>query len=151
MSFIEKDEERVKIEGLIFYEGQELIVNGLKEIENDEVEISLKAQISDTTYFEIEQEIENDEEEFKYKIVENNIVVYEYDIEIENEVDEELEVELKLKNLDSKYKISFEFKKVDNRTFIEVEVKLTGSDPIELLFEKVFNEEENKYIYKLVE
>ena len=96
---------------------QEYKITGVKEIEEDEVEIEIISKINDLNYVKVTQEIENGEQEFKYEVMNNGVIEYS-SIEIEKENDE-VEVELQL-GKDEENALIYKFERKDQVLEIEV-------------------------------
>lgn len=115
---IDDDEEVYDITGIVILDSVEYQVIGTTEIEEDELETTIKVLLENNHYFVIEQEKEEDEYEYVYKEYLNNKLVTEYEISYEIE-DNEIELVIEINSQETKGKIKA--KKKNDKLTLKVE------------------------------
>ena len=90
------DETEYLLEGIAIYDGIEYIIKGVKESEDDELELKLVIKLDEANYVSIEQEIENNETEYSYDVFSNRKKTFSISLDVEN--DTEFEIKIKTKN-----------------------------------------------------
>ena len=119
--------------GEVVYNNNSYELNGIKEVEKDEIEIKFTITLGNNKKVVIEQETENGEQEFSYTIYNNNVEIYNTSIavEIENGMikfeseyeknGQELELEIKQaeKNNNNKFYIEYEYNNQKTRIVVE--------------------------------
>ena len=149
----DEDEISTKLDGIMLMNDTEYTITGVKEIEEDEVEIEIVSKIDESNYVKVTQEIENDEQEFEYEVMKNGVVEYS-SIEIEKE-NNEVEVELQF-GKDEESATIYEFKQQvneDNSTKMEIEVYKGEDNLIEKIKVNTYidpetNQKINEYIFE---
>lgn len=116
------DEVSSKIEGILYMNEKEYRVLGQKEVEEAEVETSLKVYVDTNFYIEVNQEIELGENEYEFMYYQNNKKIQDFSIEIENGASSTF-VEIEEKNLNGQIDNSFEFELKNNIIYCEFETK----------------------------
>ena len=128
------DEVSTKISGIIKYHNNEFILEGKKEIENDEQEIELKMYLSAdlSKYIIVNQEVEHRENEYSYLYYDNNKIVQQFELSVETKQNKKV-VELEIAENNKVYEIEFTYK--NDQIFVEYEfnnqegtVEISSSD-----------------------
>ena len=126
-------EVATKLSGEVLYNNTTYALEGVKEVENDEIEIKFTITLENNKKVVIEQETENNEQEFSYTIYNGNTEVYStsFGVEIENGMvefeseyekdDKELELEIKQAEKNNNNKFYIEYEDNNQKTRITVE------------------------------
>ncbi len=115
------DEVSTIIKGIIKCDDKEYLVEGIKELEQDESEVELILYLDNDTYIKVEQEIEKRENEYSYSYYDHNILVEEYEISVEQKGSKKV-VELEL----IKDKIAYEFEFIYFKDYIKCEYEIAS-------------------------
>lgn len=142
------DEVRSAISGKMLHNGTEYAVEGIKEIEGDEYEISLTAKLDENNYVKIEQETETEETSFKYEIYENGVMTNSFELEIETEQDE-TEVELTTLKDGATEVFKFERELENGEEYIKVTTVKDGVQKVIQAY--VVNNSDGTVSYKIVD
>lgn len=126
-------EVATKLSGEVLYNSTTYALEGVKEVERDEIEIKFTITLENNKKVVIEQETENNEQEFSYTIYNGNTEIYStsFGVEVENGMIEfeseyekdgkELELEIKQaeKNNNNKFYIEYEDNNQKTRIIVE--------------------------------
>ncbi len=126
-------EVATKLSGEVLYNNTTYALEGVKEVEKDEIEIKFTITLENNKKVVIEQETENNEQEFSYTIYNGNTEVYNtsFGVEVENGMVEfeseyekdgkELELEIKQAEKNNNNKFYIEYEDNNQKTRITVE------------------------------
>lgn len=118
------DEVNIELSGIVIMDNVTYVMNGKKEVEDDESEMEFKISLDEENYVIIEQEFENDETEFGYSQYHNGKKIYETSIEYELDKNGKIEFEFEEKTQESKTKLKYEFiTKKDGNKYIIIKEK----------------------------
>lgn len=144
------DEVSSEIVGIIKTTDKELLLEGKKEVEPGEQEVTLRMYLNEnkSEYYEISQEIENKENEFSYSYFKNNQVLEEIEISVEeNNLGKFIEMEV----LEGTNEIELEFKYDEKFILVEYEINDYKGN-VEVYIEEKYNlykfNEKNITIYQ---
>ncbi len=151
----DEKESNSTFEGIMLIGDIEYVVNGEKEIEDDEYETTTRIFTSSESYIEIKQETEINENEYSYIFYENNRKIKELKQSIEIE-DNNKEMEIELKDFSTNISKELQFKYLNNYIYCEYEREINEEEvEIELkiyeyadYYEYHFNEDQIYKIYK---
>ena len=123
----DEDEIEVRLEGKMEYDGVEFILEGKREIEDDEEKITFRSYIDDANYVKTVYKTEDDEKKFKFEVVVDGKVVNRTDVKVEEEDDE---FKVKLSFIEGEAKGEYEFKREseDGEETIKIEYKTVDSE-----------------------
>lgn len=144
----ENDDEETEysVNGILSADNSIFLIEGKKELENDEYEFEFIAKIDNDNYVKFKQEIENDEQEFSYKIVKNGEVISQFALEIEVEDGNN---KIKLKTYEANKSIKFHKIVEENNTLIQITVEENGQKTRMKVHAKIDSiTGETIYIYK---
>ena len=129
----EQEEESI-LNGILLLNEVEYKMFGEKELEDDEMELSVRYSLNENTYVHVQQEIEKGEQEFEYEVYQAGRKVYEYSLEMERD-----EVELKVLDRSSalsRLELKFDRIRRDGRQLIRAKISENRNQEI-IFFEKV--------------
>lgn len=126
------DDEREiesELEGIMILDGCEYAVEGKRELEEDEAEVTFLARIDRNHYIKVKQEIEPDEQKFVYERIENGRCVSKSEIKIEQESDE-TEIELEFLEGETRGVYRFDRETENGKTEIKILADVNGSKTV---------------------
>lgn len=115
------DEVSSKLSGIIVCGNNQYIVEGIKEIEDDEQEIELKMYLSDdlSKFLIVNQEVEYHENEYSYVYYDNGKMIKTFEISVETKKNLKV-VELEIVENNNIYEIEFSYQ--NNSISVEYEI-----------------------------
>ncbi len=114
-------ESNFRLDGLVVCDGVEYTMTGIKEIEDDESEISFKIQKDAQNYVVIEHESEMNEKSYEYTQYRNGVQVFETEMEYEyNTKKDRLEVEFEKETSSNKESYKYFYVTRNNQPYVEV-------------------------------
>ena len=131
------EEEESRLNGILLLNEVEYKMFGEKELEGDEMELSVRYSLDDGTYVHVQQELERGEQEFEYEVYQGGRKIYEYSLEMEND-----EVELKVLDRNSnlsRLELKFDRIRRDGRQLIRAKILENRNQEI-IYFEKVVDD-----------
>lgn len=104
------DEVSSKLTGIIIFNNHEYLVEGIKEIEDDEQEIELKMYLSDdlSKFLIVNQEVEYHENEYSYSYYDNGRLIQKFEMSVESKNNHKV-VELEIIEDNSVYELEFSY------------------------------------------
>ena len=131
------EEEESRLNGILLLNEVEYKMFGEKELEGDEMELSVRYSLDDGTYVHVQQELERGEQEFEYEVYQGGRKIYEYSLEMEND-----EVELKVLDRNSnlsRLELKFDRIRRGGRQLIRAKILENRNQEI-IYFEKVVDD-----------
>ncbi len=138
-------EVSTKLSGEVVYNNTTYTLEGIKEVEKDEIEIKFTVNLENNKKIVIEQETENNEQEFSYTIFNGNTEIYStsFGVEIENGMIE-FETEYEQNNTELELEIKQAEKNNNNKFYVEYE---NNNQKTRITVEKIIENNTVKYIY----
>lgn len=118
---VEDDESEYELQGIMIADNLQYQLYGSKEIESNEVSVSLTAILSNNTWVKVSSERKSNKEEFEYEISDNGVITKTI-MEIEKN-DKQVEVELEYETENGKSKYRFRHLKEENQIRIQAKDK----------------------------
>ncbi len=104
------DEVSSKLTGIIVFNNHEYLVEGIKEIEDDEQEIELKMFLSEdlSKFLIVNQEVEYHENEYSYSYYDNGKLIQKFEMSVESKNNHKV-VELEIIQDNNVYELEFSY------------------------------------------
>ncbi len=108
------------LNGLLVAGGVNYTIEGSKEVEEDEVKITVISQVDSMNYVKVVYKTEEDETKFSYEVVANGAVTNKTEVKLEVE-DDETKTELKFLEGEAQGEYTFKMETEDGKQIIKVE------------------------------
>jgi len=117
---LEDVETESTLNGLLVVGGVNYTIEGSKEVEEDEVKITVISQVDEFNYVKVVYKTEEDETKFSYQVVANGSVTNKTEVKLEVE-DDETKAELKFLEGSAQGEYTFKMEIEDGKQIIKVE------------------------------
>jgi hypothetical protein len=117
---LEDLETESTLTGLLIVGGVNYTIEGSKEVEEDEVKITVISQVDELNYVKVVYKTEEDEAKFSYEVVANGSVTNKTEVKLEVE-DDETKTELKFLEGNAQGEYTFKMETEDGKQVIKVE------------------------------
>jgi len=125
-----EDEQVTKITGLLIMNGLEYLVEGKKEIEDNESKIEMKSFIDEDNYVKVVSKVEDNERKYFYEIVTDGVVTMQSKVKFENE-DNETKFVLEYSNGDVSGFFEFKREIDDDEDIIKIKYEINQGNTSE--------------------
>ncbi|MBN2268467.1 MAG: hypothetical protein JXC35_03490, partial [Acholeplasmataceae bacterium] len=133
----EEDEEETSFEisGIMIFNGETYQMEGIKENDQEESKLEIIAYIDENNYIESSYETETDESKYIVSIYENGMLISEIEFKIEFDEDQEIEIDLTIKENFTISYYELEYFHEDGQNWIEANYQSQSPDSEDVEYE----------------